>query len=184
MPRPPAKRAAAMAFMNSIGNAASIWTPFTYFDSSVPYYRPALGIVIGLMVVGGITGTILRFYLSAQNKYVYDIDLISVLLAYQTRHFERMETSDQELRADDLKKLEKTAEMEGTDVAHARQLQVTDPQSPFPLRLVLTNGFPSNRKAFGMLFKLSMQIISRRAEVFLRTQRRWATCPQTMRLSD
>ena len=27
IPRPPAKRAAAMAFMNSVGNAASIWTP-------------------------------------------------------------------------------------------------------------------------------------------------------------
>ena len=34
--------------MNSIGNMASIWTPFTYTDSSEPYYRPALGIVIGL----------------------------------------------------------------------------------------------------------------------------------------
>ena len=91
--------------MNSIGNAASIWTPFTYTDSSAPHYRPALGVVIGLMVVAGITGTVLRFYLAAQNK-----------------RFERMETEDTELRESDIKRLEKTAEMEGTDVAHARQL--------------------------------------------------------------
>ncbi|KAK3203134.1 hypothetical protein GRF29_112g362678 [Pseudopithomyces chartarum] len=42
IPRPPAKRAAALAFINSIGNSASIWTPFTYFPSSGPHYRPAL----------------------------------------------------------------------------------------------------------------------------------------------
>jgi hypothetical protein len=30
IPRPPAKRAAALAFINSVGNSASIWTPFTY----------------------------------------------------------------------------------------------------------------------------------------------------------
>jgi hypothetical protein len=95
-----------MAFMNSIGNMASIWTPFTYWDSSAPHYRPALGIVIGLMCVAGISGTVLRFYLVAQNK-----------------HFDRMESEDGELREKDMKKLEKTAEMEGTDLAHARQLQ-------------------------------------------------------------
>lgn len=33
IPRPPAKRAAALAFINSIGNSASIWTPFTYCKS-------------------------------------------------------------------------------------------------------------------------------------------------------
>ena len=106
IPRPPAKRAAAMAFMNSIGNAASIWTPFTYTDSSAPHYRPALGIVIGLMVVAGISGTFLRFYLDRQNK-----------------GFERLENSDTELKERDMVKLQKTAEMEGIDVAAARQLQ-------------------------------------------------------------
>lgn len=39
IPRPPAKRAAALAFINSVGNAASIWTPFTYNNSQRPYYR-------------------------------------------------------------------------------------------------------------------------------------------------
>lgn len=39
IPRPPAKRAAALAFINSVGNSASIWTPFTYSASQEPYYR-------------------------------------------------------------------------------------------------------------------------------------------------
>ncbi|KAK5168929.1 uncharacterized protein LTR77_006238 [Saxophila tyrrhenica] len=94
IPRPPAKRAAAIAFMNSVGNAASIWTPFTYWDGSAPHYRPALGIVVGLMTVAGITGTILRFYLANENK-----------------KFERLEQADTELREKDLKRLQKTAEM-------------------------------------------------------------------------
>ena len=106
MPRPPAKRAATMAFMNSVGNAASIWTPYTYTDSSSPYYRPALGVVIALMALAGISGTALRFYLQRQNKQL-----------------ERMEGADTELREQDIRKLERTAEVEGIDIAAARQLQ-------------------------------------------------------------
>lgn len=95
-----------MAFMNSIGNAASIWTPYTYTDSSAPQYRPALGVVIGLMTLAGITGTIMRFYLARQNK-----------------RLERMEGSDSELKERDVQKLRKTAELEGIDIAAARKLQ-------------------------------------------------------------
>ena len=95
-----------MAFMNSVGNAASIWTPYTYTDSSAPHYRPALGVVIALMSLGGIAGTILRFYLIRQNK-----------------RLERMEGADSELRESDVRKLQKTAELEGIDIAAARQLQ-------------------------------------------------------------
>lgn len=92
--------------MNSIGNAASIWTPYTYNNPDNDHYRPALGVVIGLMVLGGISGTGLRFYLSRQNK-----------------RLERMEGADSELRPSDLKKLQKTAELEGIDIAAARRLQ-------------------------------------------------------------
>jgi hypothetical protein len=95
-----------MAFMNSIGNMASIWTPFTYTDKSSPHYRPALGVVIALMGVAGITATGVRLYLAREN-----------------RRFERMEGADAELREQDIKKLQKTAELEGVDVAAARQLQ-------------------------------------------------------------
>ena len=92
--------------MNSVGNAASIWTPFTYWDSSAPHFRPALGIVIALMLLAGLAGTFLRVYLARQNKA-----------------FERLENADTELRESDIKKLQKTAELEGIDIAAARQLQ-------------------------------------------------------------
>ncbi|KAI7012960.1 permease of the major facilitator superfamily, partial [Hortaea werneckii] len=106
IPRPPAKRASALAFINSFGNAASIWTPYTYWETQQPYYRVALGIVIGLMVVAGICATILRFWLSSENKKL-----------------ERMENEDVQLSQAELKKLEKTAETEGTTVAAARTIQ-------------------------------------------------------------
>jgi hypothetical protein len=95
-----------MAFMNSIGNMASIWTPFTYTDSSAPQYRPALGVVIGLMCLAGISGTVLRVYLHHQNQ-----------------QFERLEGADTELRESDIRKLQQTAELEGIDIAAARRLQ-------------------------------------------------------------
>ncbi|KAJ4412250.1 hypothetical protein N0V91_000719 [Didymella pomorum] len=106
IPRPPAKRAAALAFINSIGNSASIWTPFTYFPSSKPHYRPALGVCIGLQVLSLACFLIMKFYLEAQNKQMA-----------------RMENEDAQLTEKDMKKLRKTAEAEGIDIAAARVLQ-------------------------------------------------------------
>lgn len=106
IPRPPAKRAAALAFINSIGNSASIWTPFTYFPSSKPHYRPALGVCIGLQVLSLACFAIMKFYLEAQNKQMA-----------------RMEDEDMQLTEKDMKKLRKTAEAEGIDIAAARVLQ-------------------------------------------------------------
>ncbi|OQN99716.1 hypothetical protein B0A48_14486 [Cryoendolithus antarcticus] len=98
IPRPPAKRAAALAFINSVGNAASIWTS--------PHYIPAMGIIVGLTVVAAICGFILRTMLVRDNKML-----------------ERMDGQDTELTEKDLKRLRKTAEVEGIDIAAARQLQ-------------------------------------------------------------
>ncbi|KAK5056223.1 hypothetical protein LTR84_012776 [Exophiala bonariae] len=106
IPRPPAKRAAAYAFINSIGNSASIWTPFTYRTQDKPHYRLALGICIGLQVVAASMGLAMRIKLTRQNK-----------------RLERLEDEDQPLSERDLKKLQKTAEIEGIDVAAARRLQ-------------------------------------------------------------
>lgn len=105
IPRPPAKRAAALAFINSVGNAASIWTPFTYGTSDDHYIR-AMGINIGLVGVAGICGIIMRFYLQ-----------------YQNNQLSRMENDDADLTERDMKKLEKTAEMEGISIEAARALQ-------------------------------------------------------------
>ncbi|KAM0718040.1 hypothetical protein Q7P37_006372 [Cladosporium fusiforme] len=106
IPRPPAKRAAALAFINSFGNAASIWTPFTYFKWSAPFYHPAMGIIVALTGIAGICGIIHRFILERDNK-----------------RLARLENESVPLSESDLKILQKTADMEGIDIATARQLQ-------------------------------------------------------------
>lgn len=85
---------------------ASIWTPFTYFDTSAPYYRPALGIVIGLFVASAGGAVVLRFMMIKLN-----------------RELARLEDTDTLLTETELAKLRKTAELENIDIATARQLQ-------------------------------------------------------------
>ena len=106
LPRPPAKRAAAYAFINAIGNSASIWTPYTYRDGDAPYFRPALGVCMALLLVAGIAACVLRYMLTSQNK-----------------RLARMEDQDTPLSQKDLDRLKKTAEVEGIDIAAARRLQ-------------------------------------------------------------
>lgn len=106
IPRPPAKRAAALAFVNSVGNAASIWTPFTYSDSDAPHYVVAMGVNVALTGMAGICAILLRILLERDNK-----------------RLARMENADAELTERDLAVLQKTADMEGISVAAARQLQ-------------------------------------------------------------
>lgn len=106
IPRPPAKRASALAFINAFGNSASIWTPYTYTNSSSPHYRPALGINIGLLTVAGICACLLRFILQRQNK-----------------RLERLEDEDLVLSEKEMIKLRKTAEVEGIDIQAARAMQ-------------------------------------------------------------
>lgn len=106
IPRPPAKRAAAYAFINSLGNSASIWTPFTYRPKDSPHYRPALGICIALQAIAAILAVWLRVLLQRENK-----------------RLDRMENEDVQLTEKDLAKLRRTAEFEGIDIATARRLQ-------------------------------------------------------------
>ena len=105
IPRPPAKRAAALAFVNSVGNAASIWTPFT-FGTKDKHYHKAFYIDIGLLCMSAVCAVVLRIMLTKENK-----------------RLERLEREDATLTEADLKILTKTAEMEGISVAAARQLQ-------------------------------------------------------------
>ncbi|KAL1855042.1 hypothetical protein Plec18167_004507 [Paecilomyces lecythidis] len=104
--RPPAKRAAAYAFINSVANSASIWTPYTYYDSEKPYYRVALGVCIALQALGGLAAAFLYFKLKALNKLM-----------------DRLETEDAQLSEDQLGRLRTAAELEGIDITAARQLQ-------------------------------------------------------------
>lgn len=106
VPRPPAKRAAALGFMNAVGNAASIWTSYTYFERQGDRYPVALGIVIALMVISGIGAIGQRHLLVRENKRLENLENEDVIL------------SDKEM-----KRLQKTAETEGIDLATARQQQ-------------------------------------------------------------
>ena len=106
IPRPPAKRAVALAFINSVGNSASVWTPFTYRVQDSPHYLPAMVINIILECLAMICGLLLRWYLKKQN-----------------RELERLENEDVPLSDKDMKRLRRTAEQEGLDIATARRLQ-------------------------------------------------------------
>jgi hypothetical protein len=106
MARPPAKRAAAFAFINAFANTAPIWTSYTYNDTQKPYYRQAIGICLALQLMGGVFAVAMRMYLSALNK-----------------RMERMESVDAVLTEKDLTRLQRTAEIEGIDIAAARRLQ-------------------------------------------------------------
>ncbi|KAJ5649516.1 uncharacterized protein N7484_003239 [Penicillium longicatenatum] len=106
IPRPPAKRAAAYAFINSIGNSASIWTPYTYIAAEAPYYHTALGVCIGLQAIGGMCGLFMYLNLRMLNK-----------------RQERLENEDHQLTDKELRRLQVTADFEGIDLASARQLQ-------------------------------------------------------------
>ncbi|CRG87099.1 Sugar transporter STL1 [Talaromyces islandicus] len=105
LPRPPAKRAAAYAFINSLGNSASIWTPYTYYDAEKPYYRVALGVCIAVQALGGLSAIFMYFTLHALNK-----------------RQERLENEDVQLTEKEMRRLQRTADLEGIDVAAARQL--------------------------------------------------------------
>lgn len=106
IPRPPAKRAVVLAFMNCVGNLASVWTPFTYRTQDAPHYRLSLGICIGLELTALICAITLRWYLMNQNA-----------------ELERLESAGYEPSGKELKRLEKMAEIQGIDIAEARKLQ-------------------------------------------------------------
>lgn len=92
--------------MNSVGNAASIWTPFTYRTQDAPYYRPAIGCCIGMQCIAAICAVILKFMLERQNK-----------------RLARLDDSNAELTERDMRKLQLTADVEGVTLAEARALQ-------------------------------------------------------------
>lgn len=104
VPRPPAKRAAALGFMNAVGNAASIWTSYTYYDAQGDRYPVALGIVIALLLISAVGGVWQRWILVRENKRLADLEDEDVIL------------DEKQMR-----RLQKTADMEGVDIATARQ---------------------------------------------------------------
>ena len=68
LPRPPAKRAAALALANACGNISSIWGAYLYPTSSSPRYLIAMGTNTGTALMSIIVATIFRFILIRINK--------------------------------------------------------------------------------------------------------------------
>jgi len=68
LPRPPAKRAAALAAINAVSNSSSIWVSYVYYDAAAPRYLAAMCLNAGVMLVVILTATVLRIFLKSLNK--------------------------------------------------------------------------------------------------------------------
>jgi len=68
LPRPPAKRAAALAAINSVSNASSIWTAFAYPSSQGPRYVAAMAMNCGMSLFAVLCSVWLGLYLGRLNK--------------------------------------------------------------------------------------------------------------------
>lgn len=99
IPRPPAKRAVAVAFINAVGNAGSIFSPYFYTKDQSPYYRKANGANIAFACAAMIFGCIHRWQMGRENARIA-----------------RLEEEDTPLSDKDMAILQKTAAIEGIDV--------------------------------------------------------------------
>lgn len=68
IPRPPAKRAAALAFINAVSNSSSIYASYMYPDSAAPAYTTAFVVNSITSFVAIVAATVLRFMLVRLNK--------------------------------------------------------------------------------------------------------------------
>ena len=68
LPRPPAKRAAAIAFINAVSNCSSIYASFLYGDKMGPRYIGAFVHNCVACLVAIAAATVLRFMLVGMNK--------------------------------------------------------------------------------------------------------------------
>ncbi|KAH9906848.1 major facilitator superfamily domain-containing protein [Xylariomycetidae sp. FL2044] len=68
LPRPPAKRAAALAFINAVSNASSIYASYMYEDAMAPRYIVAFCVNCGTTLMAIVGATVLRFILVRLNR--------------------------------------------------------------------------------------------------------------------
>lgn len=68
MPRPPAKRAVALAWINAVSNSSTIYASYLYPDSDAPRYIVAMSIDCVTAFVAILAATLLRFILVRLNK--------------------------------------------------------------------------------------------------------------------
>jgi hypothetical protein len=68
MPRPPAKRAAGLAFINAVSNTSSIYASYMYPASAAPGYTVAFSVNCCTSFIAICAATLLRFMLVRLNK--------------------------------------------------------------------------------------------------------------------
>lgn len=68
MRRPPAKRAAAVAFNNALANICSIYGSYLYPNNAAPRFVLAFGVNAGMALMGIVAATILRVVLIRKNE--------------------------------------------------------------------------------------------------------------------
>jgi len=68
LPRPPAKRAAALAAINAVSNTSSIYASYMYPDSAGPRYVVAFSVNCVTCFIAICAATLLRFMLVALNR--------------------------------------------------------------------------------------------------------------------
>jgi len=68
LPRPPAKRAAALAFINAISNTSSIYASYMYGDSAKPRYVVAMSVNCAMAAMAILAATVLRLILVKLNR--------------------------------------------------------------------------------------------------------------------
>ncbi|KAF2629850.1 MFS general substrate transporter [Macroventuria anomochaeta] len=70
MLRPRVKRAAAVAFVNAIGNTSQVWTSYLYADHSAPRYVLAMSVNSVFALVAILTAGVMRIVLQRANKQI------------------------------------------------------------------------------------------------------------------
>ncbi|CZR59831.1 related to nicotinamide mononucleotide permease [Phialocephala subalpina] len=68
LPRPPAKRAAALAFINAISNTSSIYASYMYNADMAPRYVIAMSVNCAMAAMAIIAAVVLRFILVRLNR--------------------------------------------------------------------------------------------------------------------
>jgi hypothetical protein len=68
LPRPPAKRAAALAFINAISNCSSIYASYMYLTSASPRYIIAMSVNSAMAAIAILAAITLRIILVRLNK--------------------------------------------------------------------------------------------------------------------
>ncbi|KAI0845984.1 MFS general substrate transporter [Daldinia vernicosa] len=68
LPRPPAKRAAALAFINAVSNSSSIYASYMYEDRMAPRYIIAMSVNCGTIFLSMIAATVMRIILVRLNR--------------------------------------------------------------------------------------------------------------------